>query len=295
MHDLQKFFADTARLVEEELDRLIPSEDRGPTTLHKAIRWSVFGGGKRFRPILVFAVGQTFGADDRSLVRTAAAIEMIHTYSLIHDDLPSMDDDDLRRGRATCHQKFGEATAILSGDALQALAFKTIAEDDALDSNTRIRLITHIASAAGTPDGMVGGQQMDLDAEGKDVSRSGVESIHRNKTGALIRASAVSGAVIANANQKDVRRIEQYADDLGLLFQITDDMIDVCQTSEALGKTAGKDVAANKATYPSVYGLRAASRMAGELLAKIESDIADLGGTNSLLVDIARFVLERES
>ena len=295
MQHLQEFFADCAKLVEEELDRLIPSEERDPAKLHKAIRWSVFGGGKRFRPILVFAVGQAFGADSRSLVRTAAAIEMIHTYSLIHDDLPSMDDDDLRRGRATCHKKFGEATAILAGDALQTMAFKAIAEDESLDLNTRIRLISNIASAAGTPNGMVGGQQMDLDAEGKDASKPELELIHRNKTGALIRASAVSGAVIAYADEKDVERVEQYADDLGLLFQIVDDIIDISQTSEALGKTAGKDAAANKATYPAVYGLEAASGMAGELFGRIESGAFDLGCSNSLLVDIARFVLYRKS
>jgi len=295
MHDLQEFFADTAKVVDEELDRLIPREDRDPVKLHKAIRWSVFGGGKRFRPILVFAAGQTFGADRLLLVKTAAAIEMIHTYSLIHDDLPSMDNDDLRRGRTTCHKKFGEATAILAGDALQALAFKAIAEDEGLEPDTRIRLVRHIASAAGTPDGMVGGQQMDLDAEGKDVSRSEVESIHRNKTGALIKASAVSGAVIAKADEKDVQKVGRYADDLGLLFQVTDDIIDVSQTSEALGKTAGKDVAANKATYPAVYGLDGSRKMAQDLFGKIESDLAGLECATSLLVDLARFVLERQS
>jgi len=295
MHDLQELFADTAKVVDEELDRLIPREDHDPVKLHKAIRWSVFGGGKRFRPILVFAAGQTFGADRLLLVKTAAAIEMIHTYSLIHDDLPSMDNDDLRRGRTTCHKKFGEATAILAGDALQALAFKAIAEDEGLEPDTRIRLVRHIASAAGTPDGMVGGQQMDLDAEGKDVSRSEVESIHRNKTGALIRAAAVSGAVIAKADDKDVQKVGRYADDLGLLFQVTDDIIDVSQTSEALGKTAGKDVAANKATYPAVYGLDGSRKMAQDLFGKIESDLAGLECVTSLLVDLARFVLERQS
>jgi len=295
MHDLQEFFADSARLVEGELDRLIPSAAIEPATLHKAIRWSIFGGGKRFRPVLVFAVGRTFGAKSDSLVRTAAAIEMIHTYSLIHDDLPSMDNDDLRRGRETCHKKFGIATAILAGDALQALAFQTLAEDETVNPKTRVRLIAEIAAAAGTPDGMVGGQQMDLNADGETVSRLEVESIHRNKTGALIRASAVAGALIADADEGEIQKITRYADDLGLLFQITDDIIDVSQTSEALGKTAGKDAAANKATYPAVFGLGTSSSMANDLFTKIESDLSDLDGPNLLLAELAEFVLERGS
>lgn len=295
MQNIADLFADVSRLADERLDLLIPSEDTPPASLHRAIRWSVFGGGKRFRPALVIAVGRVFGAEDHCLLRTAAAIEMVHTYSLIHDDLPSMDDDDLRRGRETCHRKFGEATAILAGDALQALAFQTIAEDGSLSFEVRTRLIAAIATAAGTPLGMVGGQEMDLDAEGREVSVEELELIHRRKTGALITAAAVAGAIIGNAGDDERRAISRYANDLGLLFQMTDDIIDVSQTSEALGKTAGKDAAARKATYPAVHGIDDARDLASALAGKIESELSELGRPNAILIDLARFVLGRNS
>ena len=196
MPALDSFFADVTQQVNAELDRLIPEQGQPPQKLRDAIRWSLLSGGKHFRPALVFAVGRAFECCDEKLVRTAAAIEMIHTYSLIHDDLPSMDDDELRRGRATCHKKFGEATAILAGDALQVLAFQVISEDERLSVETRIRLITVLARAAAK---MVVGQQLDLDAEGKDLSTEEIEYIHRNKTGALICASAEAGAIIGGS------------------------------------------------------------------------------------------------
>jgi geranylgeranyl diphosphate synthase type II len=295
MQNLESFFAQAVKIVDTELDRLIPAANSEPKKLHQAIRWSVFGGGKRFRPILLLAVGRTFGAKNESLVRIAAAIEMIHTYSLIHDDLPSMDDDDLRRGRETCHKKFGEATAILAGDALQALAFKTISEESNLDPKTRVRLISEIATAAGTRNGMVGGQQMDLDAEGEEASVQSVESIHRNKTGSLIRASAIAGTIIGGASENEIKIISNYANDLGLLFQVTDDIIDVSQTSEALGKTAGKDAAKRKATYPAVYGLDKSMDLARGLFSKIESELEGIGRPHSILIELARFVLDRKS
>jgi geranylgeranyl diphosphate synthase, type II len=289
MHDLQKFFAESAKHVDEELDRLIPSETIEPITLHKAIRWSVFGGGKRFRPILVFAVGQTFGARTGSVARTAAAIEMLHTYSLIHDDLPSMDDDDMRRGRETCHRKFGEATAILAGDALQALAFKTVSGDDNLMPETRVRLIVGLAKAASK---MVEGQQMDLEAEGRQSSSKDIDQIHEGKTGAVIRFSAMAGAIIAGRTEDEIDGISNYGSHLGMLFQITDDLLDVTQTTEVLGKTAQKDVAAAKATYPSIYGADGAAKKARDLFSRIETD---LNGRHRLLIELARFVLERKS
>lgn len=295
MQSIDEFFAEAAVLVDDKLDLLIPQEDTPPIKLHEAIRWSVFGGGKRFRPALVIAVGRTFGAPDNMLLRTAAAIEMIHTYSLIHDDLPSMDDDDMRRGRETGHKKFGEATAILAGDALQALAFQTIGEDGSLRFEIRSHLITAIAIAAGTPIGMVGGQQMDLEAEGRDVSIESLEAIHRRKTGALITASAVAGAIIGEANDDERKTISRYASDLGLMFQITDDIIDVSQTSEALGKTAGKDAASKKATYPAIHGLEDSLKQAGSLYSKIESDLEGLERECLILMDLARFVLGRTS
>src|SRR5947208_7102310 len=223
----REFLTSCRALIDSQLDLLIPKESDEPQRVHSAIRWSVFAGGKRFRPALLLAIGQTFGASLDRLVRTACAFEMIHTYSLIHDDLPSMDDDDLRRGRATCHVKFGEATAILAGDALQTLAFQTIAEDERLSSAMRVQLIAEIARAAGTPEGMVAGQALDLAAESRDVSGDELERIHHQKTGALICAAARCGAMIAGAKDDQLAAVTDYAINLGLLFQITDDLLDV--------------------------------------------------------------------
>src|SRR5437016_13572438 len=196
----REFLASCRPLIDSQLDLLIPKESDEPQRVHAAIRWSVFAGGKRFRPALLLVTGQTFGANVEDMLRAACALEMIHTYSLIHDDLPSMDDDDLRRGRATCHIKFGEATAILAGDALQALAFQTIAEDETLAPALRVRLTAEIARAAGTPEGMVAGQSLDLDAESRDVIKDQLDRIHHQKTGALICAAARCGAMIAGTN-----------------------------------------------------------------------------------------------
>jgi geranylgeranyl pyrophosphate synthase len=255
--DAREFLASCRLSVDAELDRLIPKESESPQRIHAAIRWSVFAGGKRFRPALLMAVGQTFGAPPDHLLRTACALELIHTYSLIHDDLPSMDDDDLRRGRATCHVKFDEATAILAGDALQALAFQTIAEDEKLAPELRNQLISEVARASGVPGGMVAGQALDLEAESRDVDGDELETIHHRKTGALIRAAARCGALIAGANETELAAITDYATNLGLLFQITDDLLDVTATVEDLGKTPGKDARAQKATFPALYGIEA--------------------------------------
>src|SRR5882724_10730596 len=200
--DAREFFASCRALIDSELDRFLPKETDEPTRLHSAIRWSVFAGGKRFRPALLLATGQTLGASVDDLIRSACALEMIHTYSLIHDDLPSMDDDDLRRGRPTCHVKFGEATAILAGDALQTLAFQTIAEDERLASELRVKLIAEVARAAASPEGMVAGQALDLAAASRDVNGDELERIHHQKTGALICAAARCGAMIAGAKDE---------------------------------------------------------------------------------------------
>src|SRR5688572_31394755 len=199
--DAREFLSSRRTFIDAELDQLIPKATDDPARLHSAIRWSVFAGGKRFRPALVLAVGETFGAATDQLLRTACAFEMIHTYSLIHDDLPSMDDDDLRRGRPTCHIRFGEATAILAGDALQTLAFRTIAEDEQLEIATRIALISELARAAGTPEGMVAGQGLDMEAEARAVNARQLEEIHRHKTGALIVAATRCGAIIGQATE----------------------------------------------------------------------------------------------
>ncbi|MEK7856598.1 MAG: polyprenyl synthetase family protein, partial [Acidobacteriota bacterium] len=215
MSNLNQFLADSIRIVDKSLDSLIPQVDVAPQRLHQAIRWSLFAGGKRFRPALVFAVGEVFGVSPDKLVRTAAAVEMIHTYSLIHDDLPSMDNDDLRRGRLTCHKKFDEATAILAGDVLETLAFQAVAEDDSLSAEMRIRLVTELARSAGTPLGMVAGQQLDLEAEGQTVSIDQIEQIHRLKTGALIAACGMAGVIIGDGTGPEVDAIAAYSSKLG--------------------------------------------------------------------------------
>lgn len=292
MHELTEFMAETARLVDAALDRTIPSAETEPKRLNEAMRWSIFAGGKRFRPALVVASGRTFGTTDERLSRTAAAFEMLHTYSLIHDDLPSMDDDDLRRGRATCHVKFDESTAILAGDALQAMAFNSIANDETLLPEIRNRLIGELGSAALK---MVAGQQMDLEAEGRSLSMNDIERIHRNKTGALIVAAARSGALIGGANGADLAIVSEYGEKLGLLFQVTDDLLDVTATSAALGKTAGKDAVAEKATYPSVLGLYAAIEQADRTLAEARSAAVKLSKDPGLLVSIAEYIRGRSS
>src|SRR5262249_39254463 len=221
--ELDALLAGSRALVEVELNNLLPSSATAPEKIHQAIRWSVFAGGKRFRPALLLAVGQAFGAPIKSLLNTAAAFEMVNTYSLIHDDLPAMDDDDLRRGRPTCHVRFDEATAILAGDALQTLAFQTIAQGDGLSPETRIALISELARAAGTPEGMVAGQALDMEAETRQVNGSQLEEIHRLKTGALIVAAARCGAIIGGASDDELAAVTSYGSHLGLLFQITDD------------------------------------------------------------------------
>ena len=293
--DAREFLAACRALIDAELDRLLPKETDEPKSLHCAIRWSVFAGGKRFRPALLLATGQTFGAPIENLMRTACALEMIHTYSLIHDDLPSMDDDDLRRGRPTCHVKFGEATAILAGDALQTLGFQTIAEDERLAPELRVKLITEIAGAAGTPEGMVAGQALDLAAESRDVNGDELERIHHQKTGALIRAAARCGAMIAGTKDDQLAAVTDYAINLGLLFQITDDLLDVTATAEDLGKTPGKDARSRKATFPALYGvevtqktLAAVHRTTCHALDRVET-------STQLLRSIADFIVQREA
>ena len=293
--DAREFLASCRAVIDSQLDLLIPKESDEPQRVHAAIRWSVFAGGKRFRPGLLLATGQTFGARTDDLLSTACALEMIHTYSLIHDDLPSMDDDDLRRGRPTCHIKFGEATAILAGDALQALAFQTIAEDETLAPALRVRLTAEIARAAGTPEGMVAGQAHDLDAESRAVTREELERIHRRKTGALIRAAARCGTMIAGANETDLDAVTEYANNLGLLFQITDDLLDVTATAKDLGKTPGKDARSRKATYPAVFGIAATQEQSKAIHHATCSALDRTDSPTNLLRSIADFVLGRQA
>src|ERR1700730_648310 len=294
-HNAHDFFTQSRALVDSELDRWVPGESVEPVAVHCAIRWSLFAGGKRFRPALVLAVGETLGASTEELMRPACALEMIHTYSLIHDDLPSMDNDDLRRGRATCHVRFGEATAILAGDALQTLAFQTIAEDEYLTAATRVRLIGEVARAAGVPAGMVAGQAYDLAAEARENTGVDLEKIHSQKTGALIMAAARCGAIIAGASDQELAAVSEYARQLGLLFQITDDLLDVTASAEDLGKTPGKDARAKKATYPALYGIEATRQRALTVHEKSSATLTHIDRSTLLLQSIADFILRRNA
>jgi geranylgeranyl diphosphate synthase, type II len=294
MSELKNFFANVSEKVEKQLDTLVPSADVEPKRLHSAIRWSLFGGGKRFRPALVIAVGKAFNVAEEKLLCSAAAIEMIHTYSLIHDDLPAMDNDKLRRGRETCHVKFDESTAILAGDCLQNLAFLTISEDKTLVENVRIRLISEVAKSSGTPFGMVAGQQLDLEAEGKTIDIKELERIHNSKTGAIICCSARIGAIIGEATESELASVTNYANSLGLLFQITDDLLDVTQTTEVLGKTAGKDLKSAKATYPSIYGIEEAQQLAQKVYTEAIDNLQKIERPTELLANLADFILHRK-
>ena len=293
--DFENFARESRVLIDQWLDRLLPGEEVSPTDVHGAIRWSVFAGGKRFRPLLLLAVGETFSTARESLINTACALEMIHTYSLIHDDLPSMDNDDLRRGRATCHIRFGESVAILAGDALQTLAFETISKDNSIPAEQRLLLISEIAAASGTPAGMVAGQARDLAAESRDVTAEQLKEIHLLKTGALITAAARCGAIIANSSNSELVAVTDYATQLGLLFQITDDLLDLTATVEALGKTPGKDLRARKATYPSVHGVDATKEQILGVYQAACASLAVLPRPTPLLQAIAESILKRRT
>ena len=293
MSDLQEFSKNAAREVEAVLDQLLPKASAEPKWLHEAMRWSTFAGGKRFRPLLVFAVGAMFDVPRTRIERTAAAVEMIHTFSLIHDDLPAMDDDDLRRGLPTCHIKFDEATAILAGDALLALAFKAIADDESLETDTRLQLISELAEATGTPQGMVAGQQLDILSENKEIDGADLEAIHLHKTGALIRFSARSAAIAANASEADLAAVTEFATGLGLLFQITDDLLDATQSTDVLGKTAGKDEERRKSTYVSLYGIERANELARETKDAAVASLSHFADRAEMLRQIAESTLSR--
>ncbi len=290
------YLARRAVEVNEWLDRVVPSETTPPEQLHRAMRYSLLAGGKRLRPALVLAAGEAFGADTDDLMPAACAIEMIHTYSLIHDDLPAMDNDDLRRGRPTCHKAFGEAVAILAGDALLTQAFRVLAADaPKRDAERQVRVIREVATAAGTVEALIGGQMADIESEGENVDGSTLEYIHRSKTGAMIAASVVVGGIVAGANGDQVEKLRAYGQCIGLAFQIADDILDVTSTSEQLGKTPGKDQATNKATYPAIHGIAASQTQARELVAEAVEIVSSLGLKTQVLEEIARFIIARSS
>jgi geranylgeranyl pyrophosphate synthase len=281
--------------VEQALEQRLPGPDIHPVRLHRAMRYSVLGGGKRIRPVLVYASGAALGVDLRQLDGPASAVEMIHAYSLVHDDLPAMDDDDLRRGRPACHKAFDEATATLVGDALQALAFQTLIDDPAMgrDADIRLELVGILARAAGSR-GMVGGQAIDLDAVGKELSLAELENMHIHKTGALIRASVLMGALSQPGITEDVRqRLDHYAKCIGLAFQILDDILDVISDTQTLGKTQGADMALGKPTYPALLGLDGARRHAHGLHEEALDSLRPFGEAADTLRWIAGYIIER--
>ena len=291
---LPAFFEEDRIAVDAALDRLLPAESEQPPSIHRAMRYSVFAGGKRVRPMLCLESARIFSADINAALYPACAIEMIHTYSLIHDDLPALDNDDLRRGKPTCHKKFGEATAILAGDALLTLAFETIGNTP-VDPGRGVAIVKEVASAAGTVNGMVGGQVADLEAEGKRISAEMLEYIHKSKTAALIRASVTAGALCAGASDPDVDRLRSFGAAIGWAFQVTDDILDVEESSAALGKTAGKDVAQQKATYPAIHGLQRSHEIAQELARKAIAELQPFGEKAGRLREIAEYLVLRRA
>ena len=291
---LPPFFEEDRLAVDAHLERLLPAGSAAPASIHEAMRYSVFAGGKRIRPILCVETARIFEPDASFALFPGCAIEFIHTYSLIHDDLPALDNDDLRRGKPTCHKKFGEATAILAGDALLTLAFETIAATP-VSSERRVSMVTEIATAAGTVNGMVGGQVADLEAEGQKVGPKTLEYIHKSKTAALIRASITSGALSAGAPSGDVARLRRFGEAIGWAFQVTDDILDVEESSAALGKTAGKDVVQQKATYPAVFGLERSHQIANDLATKGIGELESYGEKAARLRTIAEFLVLRRT
>ena len=284
--------------VDEALDRALPPDSAWPGTIHRAVRYSLFAGGKRIRPVLVLAAGEAVGGAREELMPLACAVEMVHTYSLVHDDLPAMDDDDLRRGKPTSHKVFGEAIAILAGDALLTRAFHLLAEvpeswDDAR-VRRRLRAAAVLGEACGTT-GLIGGQVMDLESEGRAIGADDLECLHRAKTGALLSACVRGGAILGGAGAADLERLSRYASSIGLAFQVVDDVLDATEDAQRLGKTAGKDEAARKATYVSVHGLDEARALAAALRQEALEAIAPLGPRGELLAAIARLIVDRHS
>ena len=282
-------------MVDAALERLLPSPQQCPVSIHKAMRHSVFAGGKRLRPILCMEAGRMIaGSLPRGIEELGAALEMLHTYSLIHDDLPALDNDDLRRGRPTCHKVYGEAIAILAGDALQTQAYEVLSR---LNCSTaaRVRIIEEIARGTGTVNGMIGGQVVDLETEHRKPDIQTVEYIHRAKTAALITASVVSGGVYAGANDAEVGKLREFGQSVGLAFQIVDDVLDVTQSSQQLGKTAGKDTAAEKATYPALFGVDESLSRANGLVESALKSISGFGDKGEILSSLAKFLVERKN
>ena len=319
LETIQAYLEEQRARVEEELERLLPPAGEYPPSVHRAMRYSIFAGGKRLRPVLCLESGKLFGGDEKRLRRLGCALEMIHTYSLIHDDLPALDNDDLRRGKPTSHRQFGEATAILAGDALLTLAFETLAAPQSSRAegghptaalpgapaqgsdrgsgaeDSQLRVIHELARAIGTRGGMVAGQVVDLESTGRETDAATLQFIHSAKTGAFIRAAVRAGAIAADAPEADVERMTVYGEKIGLAFQIADDLLDVLGSRQALGKAVGKDGNQQKATYPALHGVEESQRIAAGLVGEACHILEPYGSRALRLQEIAHFLLARRS
>ena len=292
---LAKYLIAQQEKIDAALDRWVPSESMPPVNIHRAMRYSLFAGGKRVRPVLCIEAAAAIDEHPVGVENAACTLELIHTYSLIHDDLPAMDNDDLRRGRPTCHKVFGEAMAILAGDALLTLAFQVLSQLPRLDDGRKVRLIQELSTASGTVGGMIGGQVHDVEGEGQRPTADLLESIHHAKTGALLKASVCMGAIYAGASEHQLDALSRYGEHIGLAFQIVDDILDVEQPSEALGKTAGKDAQQQKITFPAVYGLDDSRAMAEEERLRAHDALAMFGARAGRLHEIADMIVQRKA
>ena len=291
--EIRSFFDSVRPVIDATLEKLLPAENVSPSELHSAMRYSVLAGGKRLRPALCIAAYSIYHDNREAILPVASALELAHTYSLIHDDLPAMDDDDYRRGMPSCHKKFGEATAILAGDALLTLTFETMASCTHFEAARLNQAIVRLSRALGTRDGMISGQVLDLAAEGRDLSVSELEEIHRSKTGALLSASVWIGAWLAGAGTVDLDALLRFGQRIGLAFQIVDDVLDVTESRETLGKTAGKDRERRKATYPALLGVDQSRRHVRELTEQAREAVIPLGRRAELLIGISEFLETR--
>jgi geranylgeranyl diphosphate synthase type II len=292
---LTEYLSAQQQYIDAELSRLVPGESIEPQTIHRAMRYSLMAGGKRIRPILCLEGAHTLSDSVDGVEAAACSLEFIHTYSLIHDDLPALDNDDFRRGKPTCHKVFGDAMAILAGDALLTIAFQVLSELPHASAETRVALIRELSTAAGTADGMIGGQVADIEGERQAPTAALLDTIHRAKTGALLRASVRMGAIYAGGTPEQIANLSSYGEHVGLAFQIVDDILDVEESSEALGKTAGKDAQQQKITFPAVYGLEQSRQMAKEECVRAHAALAGFGARADRLREIADHIVHRKS
>lgn len=292
---LGDYIAYQQKRIDAALERWVPETSQNPSIIHEAMRYSLFAGGKRVRPLLAIAAAEAVSDTTDGVEQAACSLEMIHTYSLIHDDLPALDNDDLRRGRPTCHKVFGDAMAILAGDALLTLAFETLSKLGSIDPERRIRLVAELATASGTVGGMIGGQVNDIQGEGQPPTAELLDSIHRAKTGALLRASVRMGAIYAGAHEMKLAALTDFGEHVGLAFQIVDDVLDVEESSETLGKTAGKDAQQQKITFPAVYGLEHSREMANRERAAAHASLDIFGERGERLKQLADLVVHRKA